>query len=332
MAFELDHHFYLTGAWSFGGKAILYNQTMSLVVVGSVAYDGVETPHGRVDRMLGGAATYISLSASFFTKTRIVAVVGEDFAAEDTELLAGRGIDLEGLERVPGKTFFWAGKYSDDMNDRATLATELNVFADFDPKLPESYRMEPYLLLGNIQPALQRNVRAQMNGVRLAGGDTMNFWIRDFRDQLLETIAGWDFLLINDGEAKMLSGQTNLRKAANAILDMGPHTLVIKRGEYGAMLFRRDAFFVVPGYLLEDVFDPTGAGDSFAGGFMGYLAEQGFDLAAGHISRGDLSRAVIYGSVMGSFCCERFGVERFRALRRAEIDSRFEEFRKFTSF
>lgn len=305
---------------------------MSLVVVGSVAYDGVETPHGRVERMLGGAATYISLSASFFTKTRIVAVVGDDFANEDTELLAGRGIDLEGLERVPGKTFFWAGKYSDDMNDRVTLTTDLNVFADFQPKIPESYRTEPYLLLGNIQPALQRSVRRQMNGVRLAGGDTMNFWIQDFRDELLETIAGWDFLLINDGEAKMLSGETNLRKAANAILDMGPHTLVIKRGEYGAMLFRRDTFFVVPGYLLDDVFDPTGAGDCFAGGFIGYLAEQGFDLAAGSILRGDLSRAVIYGSVMGSFCCERFGVERFRTLTRAEIDSRFEEFRKFTSF
>ena len=305
---------------------------MSLVVVGSVAYDGVETPHGRVDRMLGGAATYISLSASFFTKTRIVAVVGDDFAAEDTELLAGRGIDLEGLERVPGKTFFWAGKYSDDMNDRVTLTTDLNVFADFQPKLPASYRREPYLLLGNIQPALQRSVREQMNGVRLAGGDTMNYWIQDFRDELLQTIAGWDFLLINDSEAKMLSGQTNLRKAAAAILDMGPHTLVIKRGEYGAMLFRRDSFFVVPGYLLEDVFDPTGAGDCFAGGFIGYLAEQGFDLEADHISRGDLSRAVIYGSVMGSFCCERFGVERFRTLTRAEIDARFEEFRKFTSF
>ncbi|HML17025.1 MAG TPA: PfkB family carbohydrate kinase [Bryobacteraceae bacterium] len=305
---------------------------MSLVVVGSVAYDGVETPHGRVDRMLGGAATYISLSASFFTRTRIVAVVGDDFAAEDTELLAGRGIDLEGLQRVPGKTFFWAGRYSEDMNDRVTLTTDLNVFADFQPQLPESYRTAPYLLLGNIQPALQRSVREQMNGVRLAGGDTMNFWIRDFREELLETIAGWDFLLINDGEAKMLSGHTNLRKAANAILEMGPHTLVIKRGEYGAMLFRRDAFFVVPGYLLEDVFDPTGAGDCFAGGFIGYLAEQGFDLAAGHISRGDLSRAVIYGSVMGSFCCERFGVERFRTLTRSEIDSRFEEFRKFTSF
>ena len=305
---------------------------MSLVVVGSVAYDGVETPHGKVDRMLGGAATYISLAASFFTRPKLVGIVGEDFADEDTQLLLDRGIDLEGLERVPGKTFFWAGRYSEDMNDRETLQTDLNVFAGFDPKIPPGYQSARYLLLGNIQPALQRSVRAQMNGLRLAGGDTMNFWIRDFRSELLETIAQWDFLLINDSEARMLSGEFNLRKAAGAILDMGPHTLVIKRGEYGAMLFRRDSFFIVPGYLLEDVFDPTGAGDCFAGGFIGYLAEQGFDLEAGHISRGDLSRAVIYGSVMGSFCCERFGVERFRTLARAEIDARFEEFRKFTYF
>ncbi|HUA82802.1 MAG TPA: PfkB family carbohydrate kinase [Bryobacteraceae bacterium] len=305
---------------------------MSLVVVGSVAYDGVETPHGRVERMLGGAATYISLSASFFTRPRLVGIVGEDFADEDAQLLAARDIDLEGLERVPGKTFFWAGKYSPDMNDRETLKTELNVFADFNPKLPASYRKEPYLLLGNIQPALQRSVRAQMNGLRLAGGDTMNFWIKDYRLELLATIGEWDFLLINDSEARMLSGETNLRKAASVILAMGPHTLVIKRGEYGAILFRHDSYFIVPGYLLEDVFDPTGAGDSFAGGFIGYLSEQGFDLAAGHIGRGDLSRAVIYGSVMGSFCCERFGVDRFRTLERREIDARFEEFRKFTSF
>jgi sugar/nucleoside kinase (ribokinase family) len=305
---------------------------MSLVVVGSVAYDGVETPHGRVDRMLGGAATYISLAASFFTKTRLVGIVGDDFAAEDAELLASRGIDLEGLERVPGKTFFWAGKYSDDMNDRITLTTDLNVFADFNPKLPESYRSEPYLLLGNIQPALQRSVRAQMNSLRLAGGDTMNFWIKDFREELLATIREWDFLLINDAEARMLSDESNLRRAASKILAMGPHTLVIKRGEYGAMLFRGDSYFVVPGYLLEDVFDPTGAGDCFAGGFIGYLAALGFDLKAGHIGRGDLSRAVIYGSVMGSFCCEKFGVERFRSLTRGEIDARFHEFRAFTSF
>jgi sugar/nucleoside kinase (ribokinase family) len=305
---------------------------MSLVVVGSVAYDGVETPHGRVDRMLGGAATYISLAASYFTQTRIVAVVGDDFAPEDEELLASRGVDLEGLERVPGKCFFWAGNYSEDINDRETLTTELNVFADFQPKLPESYRAARYLLMGNIQPALQRSVRAQMKHPRLAGGDTMNFWIKDYREELLQTIHEWDFLLINDGEARMLSGENNLRKAANKILDMGPHTLIIKRGEHGAMLFRKESYFIVPGYLLEDVFDPTGAGDSFAGGFIGYLSEHGFDLEGDHISRGMLSRAVIYGSVMGSFCCERFGVERFRTLTREEIDARFEEFRKFTSF
>jgi sugar/nucleoside kinase (ribokinase family) len=292
----------------------------------------VETPHGRVDRMLGGAATYISLAASYFTQTRLVAVVGDDFAQEDTDLLLEHGIDLEGLERVAGKTFFWAGKYTADMNDRVTLTTDLNVFADFQPKLPARYLSAPYLLLGNIQPRLQREVRSQMRNVKLAGGDTMNFWIKDFREELLTTIRDWDFLLINDAEARMLSGHENLKKAARAILDMGPHTLVIKRGEYGAMLFRQDAFFIVPGYLLDTVFDPTGAGDCFAGGFIGYLAQQGFDLKADHISRGELSRAVIYGSVMGSFCCERFGVERFRTLERPEIDARFEEFRKFTSF
>ena len=199
---------------------------MSLVVVGSVAYDGVETPHGKVDRMLGGAATYIALAASYFVPSRIVAVVGDDFAPEDLDLLAGKGIDLEGLERVPGKTFFWAGKYSDDMNDRETLRTDLNVFADFQPKLPETYRASPYLLLGNIQPALQRGVRAQMNGVHLAGGDTMNYWIRDYRAELLETLRDWDFLLINDSEARMLSGEYNLRRAAAKIQQMGPRTLV----------------------------------------------------------------------------------------------------------
>jgi sugar/nucleoside kinase (ribokinase family) len=305
---------------------------MSLIVVGSVAYDGVETPHGKVDRMLGGAATYIALAASYFTKVGIVAVVGDDFAKADTDLLAGHGVDLQGLERVPGKTFFWAGKYTPDMNDRETLITDLNVFADFNPKLPASYLNEPYLLMGNIQPALQAGVRSQMKNVRLAGGDTMNFWIKDFREELLKTIRNWDFLLINDAEARMLSGEDNLKKAATKILAMGPHTLVIKRGEYGAMLFREDSFFIVPGYLLEMVFDPTGAGDCFAGGFIGYLAQQGFDLKSDHLRQGDLSRAVIYGSVMGSFCCEQFGVERFRTLKRAEIDARFEEFRSFTSF
>jgi sugar/nucleoside kinase (ribokinase family) len=305
---------------------------MSLVVVGSVAYDGVETPHGKVDRMLGGSCTYIALSASYFTPVKIVAVVGDDFAQEDIELLSSRNIGLEGLERVPGKTFFWAGVYSQDMNERTTLQTDLNVFADFNPKLPEPYRDQPYVFLGNIQPGLQQSVRNQMKGVRLIGGDTMNFWINDFRDELLSTISNWDFLLINDGEARLLSGESHLGKAAKKIMGMGPKTLIIKRGEYGAMLFHPAGHFAVPGYLLELVFDPTGAGDCFAGGFMGYLAEQGVDPSKGIIDPKLLGRAVVYGSVMGSFCCERFGVDRFRSLTRGEIDKRFEEFRSFTAF
>ncbi len=305
---------------------------MSLVVIGSVAYDGIETPHGKRERTLGGACTYIALSASYFTKASIVAVVGDDFASEDRELLAGKGVDLEGLEQVPGKTFFWSGAYSADMNDRTTLQTDLNVFADFQPKLPPPYAKQPYLFLGNIQPNLQKSVEEQMQELRFVGGDTMNYWIRDYKDELLETIRTWDFLLINDSEARMLSGENNLRKAAQKILDLGPNTLVIKRGEHGAMLFRRDSLFMVPGYLLEDVFDPTGAGDCFAGGFVGYLAERNFDLRNGKFDVHELHRAVIYGSVLGSFCCEQFGVERFRTLTRGEIDRRFEEFRRFTAF
>lgn len=306
---------------------------MSLIVVGSVAYDGVETPHGKVDRMLGGAATYIALAASYFTPVKIVAVVGDDFAQEDVDLLASRNVGLEGLERVPGgKTFFWAGVYSADMNDRTTLRTDLNVFAGFDPKVPESYRTAPYLLLGNIQPALQRSVRTQMKNVKLTGGDTMNYWINDFRPELLETLKEWDFLLINDSEARLLSGEQNLRRAAAKIMRMGPRALVIKRGEYGAVLFHGDCHFMAPGYLLEDVFDPTGAGDSFAGGFIGYLAGRGVTPSNGSIDISELRRAVIYGSVMGSFCCENFGVDRFRTLTREEIEGRYLEFKSCTAF
>ncbi len=306
---------------------------MSLIVVGSVAYDGVETPNGKVDRMLGGAATYIALSAGYFTPVKIVAVVGDDFAQEDVDLLASRKVDLAGLERVKGgKTFFWQGVYSADMNDRTTLRTDLNVFADFQPKLPESYRSAPYLFLGNIQPELQRSVREQMQSVKLTGGDTMNYWINDFRPQLLETLKQWDFLLINDSEARLLSGEHNIKRAAAKILEMGPHTLIIKRGEYGSILFRRGCHFIAPGYLLEDVFDPTGAGDSFAGGFIGYLAGQGVTPANGDLDFAELKRAVIYGSVMGSFCCEKFGVDRFRTLTREEIEARSREFEACTSF
>jgi sugar/nucleoside kinase (ribokinase family) len=303
---------------------------MSLIVVGSVAYDGVETPHGKVDRMLGGAATYISLAASYFTPVGIVAVVGNDFAQEDVDLLVSRHIGVEGLERVAdGKTFFWAGVYSADMNDRTTLRTDLNVFAGFDPKLPASYRAEPYLFLGNIQPGLQRSVRGQMEQVRLTGGDTMNYWIvGDFRAELLETIKQWDFLLINDSEARQLSGEPNIRRAAAKILTMGPKILVIKRGEFGAILFYGGRHFIAPGYLLEEVFDPTGAGDCFAGGFIGYLA--GREISS--VDFAELRRAVIYGSVMGSFCCERFGVDRFRTLTREEIEVRYREFQDCTAF
>jgi len=306
---------------------------MSLVVVGSVAYDGVETPHGKVDRMLGGAATYIALSASYFTPVKIVAVVGDDFAREDMDLLTSRQIDVEGIERVKGgKTFFWAGVYSPDMNDRTTLRTDLNVFADFNPNLPQAYRSSPYLLLGNIHPALQHSVSRQMSGVKFTGGDTMNYWINDFRAELLETLKNWDFLLINDSEARLLSGEHNLRRATAKILEMGPKILVIKRGEYGAVLFTRDCHFMAPGYLLEDVFDPTGAGDCFAGGFMGYLAGRGIEPINGRLDITELRRAVIYGSVMGSFCCEKFGVDRLRTLTRDEIEGRYQEFKSCTAF
>ena len=282
--------------------------------------------------MLGGACTYIALAASYFTRPHIVGVVGEDFDPADEAFLKSREIDVEGLEKVPGKTFFWAGVYSADMNDRTTLQTDLNVFADFQPKLPARYGELPYLLLGNIQPGLQKQVRDQMKSPSFVGGDTMNYWINGFREELLETLKGWDFLLINDSEARLLSGENNLKVAARKILALGPNTLVIKRGEYGAMLFHGDSFFVLPGYPLDSVFDPTGAGDCFAGGFLGYLAQSGFELKSGKADLNHLRRAVVYGSVMGSFCCEKFGVERFRTLTRAEIDARFEEFKSFTTF
>jgi sugar/nucleoside kinase (ribokinase family) len=305
---------------------------MSLVVVGSVAYDGVETPKAQAERILGGACTYISLAASFFTKVSIVGVVGDDFAEEDVQLLDSHGVDLAGLERAPGKTFYWSGRYSEDMNTRTTLRTDLNVFADFQPKLPENYRQLPYLFLGNIQPSLQQQVLEQMNGLRAAAGDTMNLWIQTTREELLNTIQHWHALIINDEEARMLAEESNLRRAARIIMAMGPKTLIIKRGEYGAILFHDDCMFYAPGYLLDEVSDPTGAGDTFAGGFMGYVAGKGLELASDKLDLKELARAVIYGSVMGSFCCEEFGVDRFRTLTRAEIDARFQEFRTFTGF
>lgn len=304
---------------------------MSLLVVGSVAYDGVETPYGKVERMLGGAGTYISVSASYFTDVKLVGVVGEDFDPADEQILADHHIDLEGLEKVPGKTFFWSGVYSRNMNERKTLVTELNVFADFDPKLPEAYRSTPYAFLGNIHPALQQQVRSQMASPRFVGGDTMDFWIGGAPEDLARAIGAWDFILINDSEARELSGEHNLRDAAKKIRQMGPDTAVIKRGEYGAVLFRPEGYFIAPGFLLETVFDPTGAGDSFAGGFMGYLAQQGVtDLD--DASQAHLRKAMIYGSVMGSFCCERFGLERLRTISRDDIEQRYQEFKAFTEF
>lgn len=304
---------------------------MSLLVVGSVAYDGVETPYGKVERMLGGAGTYISVSASYFTDVKLVGVVGEDFDPADEQILADHNIDLEGLEKVPGKTFFWSGVYSRNMNERKTLVTELNVFADFDPKLPEAYRSTPYAFLGNIHPALQQQVRSQMASPRFVGGDTMDFWIGGAPEDLARAIGAWDFILINDSEARELSGEHNLRDAAKKIRRMGPDTAVIKRGEYGAVLFGPEGYFIAPGFLLETVFDPTGAGDSFAGGFMGYLAQQGVtDLD--DASRAHLRKAMIYGSVMGSFCCERFGLERLRTISRDDIEQRYQEFKAFTEF
>lgn len=301
---------------------------MSLLVVGSVAYDGIETPRGKVERMLGGSATYIALAAGHFAPVRLVGIVGGDFAAEDEAMLRDRGVDLEGLEKVEGKTFFWKGVYSNDMNDRETLATELNVFADFNPQLPDAYRATPYVMLGNIHPALQAQVRRQAAAARFAGGDTMNFWIDGTPRELAEAIRDWNFILINDAEARQLSGRYNLRAAAQAIHEMGPEIVIVKRGEYGAVLFHDGGYFIAPGYLLEEVFDPTGAGDSFAGGFMGCLAEQD---GASNIEA-HLRRAMIYGSVMGSFCCEQFGAGRLRTLTREQIDERFEEFRRCTDF
>ena len=281
--------------------------------------------------MLGGSCTYISLAASHFTDVKLVGIVGDDFATDDEGVLVDHGIDLSGLEKVPGKTFFWSGVYSQNMNERTTLTTDLNVFADFNPNLPDAYQSAPYAFLGNIHPALQKQVRGQMKAPRFVGGDTMNFWIDGTPDELRETIKDWDFILINDEEARLLSGDYNLRQAAKRIHEMGPHTVVIKRGEYGAVLFRPDGYFIAPGFLLESVFDPTGAGDSFAGGFMGYLADQGIE-NIDQASDAHLRKAMIYGSVMGSFCCEQFGVGRLRTLNRAEIEARYQEFKEFTKF
>lgn len=303
---------------------------MSLLVVGSVAFDAVRTERGCVDRMLGGSASYFAVAASYFTPVRLVGVVGDDFEPEHHQVFLDHGICVEGLERVAGKTFFWSGEYSPDMNERRTLDTQLNVFASFRPKLPAHYRQSPYLFLGNIDPELQSLVQGQMEAPRLIAGDTMNFWIEGKRKELEQTLRSMHALVINDSEARLLSGEWNLMKAARAIRAMGPQMVVIKRGDNGASLFRDGEVFSIPAFPLEEVCDPTGAGDSFAGGFMGYLAS-GRSVAV-DLDRNALRRAIIYGSVMGSFAVERFGLEGLRRLTKQEIEQRFREFTHLTRF
>jgi sugar/nucleoside kinase (ribokinase family) len=292
-----------------------------------VAFDALESPYGKVDRALGGAATYFAVAASFFTHVNLVGIVGDDFTEVDAQIFQGRTIDIEGLERATGKTFFWAGRYSENLNERVTLTTELNVFAAFKPKLPEKYRKSKYVFLANIAPDLQRDVLQQVKArPKLAALDTMNYWIERTNAELRETLRHVDILMINDSETRELSSEHNLLRAAKHIFKMGPKTLVVKRGEYGAMMVDKRGVFCVPAFPLEEPHDPTGAGDSFAGGFMGYLA------GCGDKTDAALRRAMVYGSVMGSFAVEKFGLDRLRHLKRNEIHARARYFAKLTQF
>ncbi len=300
---------------------------MSLLVVGSVAFDALESPYGKVDRALGGAATYFAVAASFFTHVSLVAIVGNDFTSEDERIFRGRHIDTDGLERAEGKTFFWAGRYSQDLNERVTLTTELNVFAEFKPRLPEKYRGSKYVFLANIAPDLQREVLHQVKKrPKIAALDTMNYWIERSNAELRETLKHVDILMINDSETRELSNEHNLLRAAKHIFKMGPTTLIVKRGEHGAMMVDKRGVFCVPAFPLEEPHDPTGAGDSFAGGFMGYLA------GCADKSDASLRRAMVYGSVLGSFAVEQFGLDRLRHLKRTEIHARARHFLKLTQF
>jgi len=300
---------------------------VSLLVVGSVAFDALESPYGKVDRTLGGAATYFAVAASFFTAVSLVGIVGDDFTPEDEKIFRGRNIDTDGLERAEGKTFFWAGRYSQNLNERVTLATELNVFAEFKPRLPQQYRTSKYVFLANIAPDLQRDVLHQVKKrPKIAALDTMNYWIERSNTELRETLKHVDILMINDSETRELSSEHNLLRAAKNIFKMGPTTLVVKRGEYGAMMVDKRGIFCVPAFPLEEPHDPTGAGDSFAGGFMGYLA------GCEDKSDASLRRAMVYGSVLGSFTVEKFGLDRLRHLKRSEIHARARHFAKLTQF
>jgi sugar/nucleoside kinase (ribokinase family) len=304
---------------------------MSILAVGSVAFDTIATPSGRRENVLGGSGTYFALTASYFTEVRLVAVVGEDFTAEHESVLRKRGVDTRGIQHASGKTFRWGGQYLDNLNEAKTDFTELNVFEKFQPQIPAEYEDSLYLFLGNIHPSLQSAVRLEMDRVRLTGGDTMNYWIQSSPEELAETLKVINILLINDGEVKMLAHDRSLPRAARKVLAMGPQALVVKHGEYGATIFFREGAFGIgshpfraPALPIEEVQDPTGAGDSFAGGFMGYIASQG------QLNREVLKRALFYGGVMGSFAVERFGTERLQSVTRAEIDARFQVFRELT--
>lgn len=300
---------------------------MSLTVVGSIAFDAVKTPFGERERMLGGAAVHFSLAASFFTEVRPVGPVGDDFGAEQFEVLEGRGVIVDDVERVEGgQSFFWRGRYEYDLNVAHTEDTQLGVFAEFEPKLSAASQAADTLFLANIQPDLQRQVRAQCTAAQLSGLDSMNLWIETAKDSLTAAIAEVDVLVVNDAEIRMLTGESNLARAARQVMDMGPRAVVAKQGEYGAALFTGSGFFALPGFPLEDVRDPTGAGDSFAGGFFGYLD------SVAEIDDDELRRAMGYGTVLASFNVEEFGTERVARLTREEIDSRFEQLRAMTQF
>jgi sugar/nucleoside kinase (ribokinase family) len=307
---------------------------MSILVVGSVAYDTVETPFGRAERVLGGSASFFSVAASFFVPVNLVAVVGRDFEQKHVNTLAAHNVDLTGLQRADGLSFFWEGKYSFDLNARETVRTDLNVFEAFRPRIPETYRRSSHVFLGNIHPALQQEVLDQVERPRLVALDTMNYWITGEPAELRKALQRVDVLLINDAEVRQLSGEWNIVKAARAVRSMGPRTLVLKKGEHGVLMFSDAGSFAAPAYPLEQVFDPTGAGDTFAGGFLGYLAsvqenggapDRGFDDEA-------LRRAVVMGSTLASFCVEAFSLDRLLTLKREEIDERFRLFRRLTQF
>jgi sugar/nucleoside kinase (ribokinase family) len=299
---------------------------MSVLVVGSVALDSVETPFGRADNVLGGSGTFFSASASHLTPVQLVGVVGSDSPLDELQPLAARGVDLSGVEQAEGTSFRWRGRYRHDLNSAETIETHLGVFSHFAPKIPEAFRSAPYVFLANIDPRLQLQVLEQVEKPSLVACDTMNFWIESRRPELLQLFAKVDMVLLNDGEARQLTEQANLVHAARWILERGPRYVIIKKGEHGAFLFSRDSVFYAPAYPLESVFDPTGAGDSFAGGFIGYLAR------TGDLDEANMRRAVIYGSAMGSFAVEQFSIGRLLELTKREIDKRVHEFRRLVSF